>query len=244
MPSRLVFICPRGTTSAGIDFSTRWPTERRSSVRRAALVWPPAVSTSTLHFERQSDRLRGLPGQHHRCRAGIDHHRRGDAVDLGAQRELAALSARDLHGGCCGLVPLPQYVLHRLTGARDLLGIAIGHHRAGGRRKHDEDEQDAVHSAPPPKIAFRLSWAVLRSVPGRLAPCERATIPSPPGAPRLPCCASARSPEAFVRIRSRACSWDPSYRLRYTAFLCSSWNSEMVSVSCARAPVTTLSPRS
>ena len=40
MPSRLVFMCPRGTTSAGTDFSVSLPTERRSSVSRAAYQEP------------------------------------------------------------------------------------------------------------------------------------------------------------------------------------------------------------
>ena len=54
MPSRLVFICPRGTTSAGTERSTSLPIARRSSVSRAALVWPPAVSTSTLYSSNSS----------------------------------------------------------------------------------------------------------------------------------------------------------------------------------------------
>ena len=48
-------------------------------------------------LQRQSGGLGGLVGQHHRGRAGVDHHRGGDAVDPGLEREFAALPARDLH---------------------------------------------------------------------------------------------------------------------------------------------------
>ena len=40
MPSRLVFIWPRGTTSAGTERSTSLPIARRSSVSRAAYQEP------------------------------------------------------------------------------------------------------------------------------------------------------------------------------------------------------------
>ena len=55
------------------------------------------VDVEVEQFQRQAGGLRGLVGQHDRGRAGVDHHRRVDAVDLGAQREFAAGAARDLY---------------------------------------------------------------------------------------------------------------------------------------------------
>ena len=101
------------------------------------------------HLDRQADRLRRLPGQHHRCRAGVDHHRRLDAVDLGMQREFAGLAARDLHRGRGLQATPPQHLRNGIAGARDLFGVAIGDHGAGGGGEHQDDEQDAAHSAPP-----------------------------------------------------------------------------------------------
>ena len=247
MPSRLVFICPRGTTSAGTDFSTSPPTARRSSVSRAALVCPPAVSTSTLYSSisiGNADRFRGLPGQHHRGCAGVDHHRRLDAVDLGVQRELAGLAACDLHRGRRLQAAVPQHFRNRGAGARDLFGIAIGDDGAGGRGEHREHEQHADHSAPPSRVRVSRAPEAAPSARGRLPPCARQALPSRPIAPRCPSDASARSPATFVRSRSRVWFWGPSCRLRYTAFLCSLRDSEMVSVACASAPVTTRFRRS
>ena len=221
MPSRLVFICPRGTTSAGTDFSTSPPTASRSSVSRAALVWPPAVSRSTLYSSissRQPDRLRRLPGQHHRGRTGVDHHRRVDAVDLRFQRELAALAARYLHRRGWSQALAAQHVRDAVAGARQLVGIAIGHHGACGAASMTHDEEDAAHRAASASVSAITPFH--GSTGARPASAMRAgNAPSWRAVRRCPCGASARFPAACVRSRSRDWSWGPSDRLRCTAFL-------------------------
>src|SRR5712671_359982 len=138
MPSRLVFICPRGTTSAGTDFSTSWPTARRSSVSRAALVRPPAVSTSTLYSSISS----GNPIAF--------------AVSQVSTTEVAPVSMT-----MGALTPLiracsansqaspPQHLRYRIARALELVRIAIGDDGAGGRSQHQENEQDAAHGTAP-----------------------------------------------------------------------------------------------
>ena len=92
MPSRLVLSWPGCTTSAATERSTSPPTARRSSVTGAARVRPLAVSMFDVvveHFERQAGRLGVVAGQHHRARAGVEHHRHAHAVDLRADVEVA-----------------------------------------------------------------------------------------------------------------------------------------------------------
>jgi tRNA-dihydrouridine synthase A len=79
------------------QLADREPVERQPR-RLGAPAGSFDVDVVLEHFERQAGGLGGLIGQHDGGGAGIDHHRRGDAVDLCPQRELAALAARDLHG--------------------------------------------------------------------------------------------------------------------------------------------------
>src|ERR1700730_12164919 len=185
-------------------------------------------------LERQARGLRGLIGQHHRRRAGIDHHRRNDAVDPGLQRELAALAARDLHRAPRCLGAVAQQVRHAIAGARYPFGIAIGHHGAGRCSKHQKDKHKAAHRAPPAKARPPVSPISDRppSEQDLLRPSAPAALPSPKAARRFPCGAAARSREAYVRTRSRGWIWDRSYRLRCTAFPCSFSDSETYSVAC------------
>ncbi len=149
MPSRLVFICPCGTTSAGTERSTSLPIDEaveRQPRRLGVSAGGLDIDVIFEQFERQPGGLRGLIGQHHRGRAGIDHHRRGDAVDPGLQREFAALAARDLHGARRRLGALAQQVRDGVAGARDPFGIAIGDHGAGGRQQAPEGQAECGSS--------------------------------------------------------------------------------------------------
>src|SRR5712671_641988 len=237
MPSRLTFICPRGTTSAGTERSTSLPTASRSSVSRAALVCPPAVSTSTSYSSNSSSSPAAL------------------AVSQVSTTEVAPVSISigvftPLILACSANSPAwPRGICTArdgVAGTRDLFRVAISNDGAGRRSKHQKYQQNTAHSPPPVQVVSQvvsnisraLDWPPSRAEPGQRPPCARRAAPSPHAAPRFPSGASARSPATYVRSRNRGWSWGRSYRLQYTAFLCSLRDSEMVSVVCASTPVT------
>ena len=119
----------------------------------------PGVSTGGLdldvifeQFQRQPGGLRRLVGQYNPGRAGIDHHRSGDAVDPGLQCKLTGLSACDLHGAARRRDPPAQQFRYRIAGTRDLFRVRIGDHGAGRRRQRENDEQKPAHSGPPMQV--------------------------------------------------------------------------------------------
>ena len=97
MPSRLVLSWPGCATSASTERSTMPPIAMRSSVHRRrarAAVGGIDVGRVGEHFERQAGGLGVLAGQHHRARAGIEHHGDGAPLILRGHVEIAAECAR------------------------------------------------------------------------------------------------------------------------------------------------------
>lgn len=162
MPSRLLFIKPRGTMRAGTERSTSLPTARRSSVSRAALVPGDGFDVDVVgeQLDWQPDGFGGLIRQHHRGRAGIDDHRRGDTIDRCLQGELAAIAARDIDGTQHWRDLLAQDFRDERAGLRNLLGIAIGKRCTCGGEDGDDQQQDARHAASPQIKPFRTSLGV------------------------------------------------------------------------------------
>ena len=208
MPSRLVFICPCGTTSAGTERSTSLPigeAVERQPRRLGVSAGGLDVDVIFEQFQRQAGGLGGLIGQHHRGRAGVDHHRGGDAVDPGLQREFAALSARDLHGARGAGAPLAQQFRDGVAGARD--PVPDRHRRPRRRRspparagRAECGSRRASHAQCARSVNRRVAGRAggRRAEPARRRPCAPQAAPSPPAARRCPSGASARSP-ASVR---------------------------------------------
>ena len=82
-----------GTDTLG-DAPDRDAIERHRRRARAA-VRGLDVDGVGEHFERQAGCLRGILGEHHGGRAGIEHHREARAVDLRRHLEVPAAAARD-----------------------------------------------------------------------------------------------------------------------------------------------------
>ncbi len=106
MPSRLTRSCPGCAISAGTARSTMLAD--RDAVERDGGRAGAAVRGVDLHvvgqqFERQAGGLGGILGQHHRARAGVEHHRHPRAVDLRRHLEVAGAAAHDLHGALAAL---------------------------------------------------------------------------------------------------------------------------------------------
>ena len=248
MPSRLVFICPRGTTSAGTErldeLADREAIERQPR-RLGVAAGGFDVDIVFEHFQRQPDRLGGLLGQHHRGRAGVDHHRRVDAVDLGVQREFAGLAARDLHRAAqasrCSVRSMCET---RVAGARDLFGIAIGDDGAGGRGEHRQHEQDAAHGTPPPmhrsiSRAFNRPWDRGAICASPASAMRAASPPSRPAAPRCSIrCQRAISGSVRPQPKQRLGPGIDHADCDARRFFAHRGSSEMVSIACASAPVT------
>ena len=98
MPSRLFLSWPGCATSAGtersINAADREAVERHRRGARAA-VGGVDVDRIVQHLDRQAGGLGGLLRQHHRARAGVEHHRHPRAVDVRGDREIAAAPAHD-----------------------------------------------------------------------------------------------------------------------------------------------------
>src|SRR3569833_1424019 len=95
-------------------------------------------------IERQPCSLRSLISEHDGGRAGVDHHRCIDAIDLGAEREFAVMRAGDMD-----VALLPRRILVERR-ADEVLHM-VERRRLCGKRcpcggyEQSEDEREACH---------------------------------------------------------------------------------------------------
>ena len=79
---------------------------------------------------RQTGRLGGFLREHHRARAGVEHHRYLGAVDLGADREIATMAAHDFDAAAVpGDVARHQFGHHAVADVAQFEAVAVADHQ-------------------------------------------------------------------------------------------------------------------
>ncbi len=121
--------------------------------RAGAAVGGIDVDGVVEHFERQAGGLGGFLREHHRARAGIEHHRHARAVDMRADREIAAAAAHDFDvAAVAGDMAGHQFGDDAVADIAQLEAVAVADHQQ--QADHGPEQQ----APPAPATAARGTW--------------------------------------------------------------------------------------